>query len=192
MNNSFFALISRMKFIGRWGLMRNSVAENIQEHSHMVAVLAHALAVIRRDVYGRDCDPNLCATVALFHDATEIYTGDMPTPIKYHNPAIRDAYKMVEGVAEAKLLATISPEIRSAYDSLISPTDSSVLELVKAADRLSAYIKCVEELEAGNGDFRLAKQQIYDSIIEQNLPESMYFLQNYGDKFGLTLDELTS
>ena len=149
----FFAYISRMKYIARWSLMRSTVTENIQEHSHMVAVLAHALAVIRRDVLGRPCDPNACAAAALFHDSSEIFTGDLPTPIKYYNPAIRDAYHQVEAMASARLLEMLPAEMKPAYTPLLREEDPETHLLVKAADKLSAYIKCLEELTAGNRDF---------------------------------------
>ena len=191
MKHSFFALISRMRFIGRWGLMRNSSSENIQEHSHMVACLAHALAVIRRDVYGIPCDANLCAAAALYHDATEIFTGDLPTPIKYHDDTIRDAYKAVESAAENQLLRALPEALRPSYAQLISTENEDVKQIVKAADKLSAYIKCVEECAAGNNDFKLALQQTKAALMEQALPEVDYFLENFGDGFGLTLDELT-
>ena len=135
---NFFAYISRMKYITRWALMRNSVTENIQEHSHMAAVLAHALGTIRRDVLGGDCDPDRCAAAALFHDATELFTGDMPTPVKYFNPAIREAYRQVEDMAAGKLLDTLPPELRDAYEPLLREEDPEIRRLVKAADKLSA------------------------------------------------------
>ena len=151
--HKFFAYISRMKYITRWSLMRNSVTENIQEHSHMVAVLAHALGVIRRDVFHRPCDPDACAAAALFHDASEIFTGDLPTPIKYHSPAIRDAYRQVEAEATEKLLSMLPEELRPAYGPILREEDGEVRRIVKAADKLSAYIKCLEEVEAGNNEF---------------------------------------
>jgi 5'-deoxynucleotidase len=191
MKHSFFALISRMRFIGRWGLMRNVASENIQEHSHMVACLAHALGVIRRDVYGLPCDATLCAAAALYHDATEIFTGDMPTPIKYHDPAIRDAYKRVESAAESQLMAALPERMRPAYLELLAPEDEYVRKIVKAADKLAAYIKCLEECAAGNHDFALALEQTRAALMEYGLPEVDYFLDRFGDAFGLTLDELT-
>ena len=187
----FFAYISRMKYITRWSLMRNSLSENIQEHSHMAAVLAHALAVIRRDVLGADCDPNACAAAALFHDATEIFTGDLPTPIKYYNPAIRDAYKQVEAVAADRLLDMLPGEMRPAYAPLLREEDQEVRVIVKAADKLSAYIKCLEELEAGNNEFARAAQETLAALEAMDLPEVRYFLRHFADGFGLTLDELT-
>jgi 5'-deoxynucleotidase len=141
MQYRFFALISRMRFIGRWGLMRNSYEENVQEHSHMVAVLAHGLAVIQRDVLHEPADPDRCASAALFHDASEILTGDLPTPIKYDNPEIRRAYKAIEAVSCEKLLAFLPSELRPAYRPLLMEQDPDVARIVKAADKLSAYIK---------------------------------------------------
>jgi len=187
---NFFAYISRMKYIDRWSLMRNSVTENIQEHSHMVAVLAHALAVIRRDVMGKPCDPNACAAAALFHDATEIFTGDLPTPIKYYNPAIREAYHHVEEVAAGKLLSMLPEEMKPAYGPLVRDEDEEIRPIVKAADKLAAYIKCLEELEAGNGEFGNAAQETLASLQRMGMPEVAWFLEHFGESFGLTLDEL--
>ncbi len=186
----FFAYISRMKFINRWSLMRNSVPENIQEHSHMAAVLAHALGVIRRDVFHRDCDPNACAAAALFHDATEIFTGDLPTPIKYYSGAIRDAYRQVEDVAAEKLLDMLPRELRGAYEPLLREEDREVLALVKAADKLAAYIKCLEELRGGNGEFRDAARETREALRAMGLEEADWFLERFEEAFGLTLDAL--
>ena len=186
----FFAYLSRMKYIARWSLMRNSVPENIQEHSHMVAVLAHALAVIRRDVYGKPCDPNACAAAALFHDASEILTGDLPTPIKYFNPSIREAYHQVEAIAADKLLDMLPSELAPAYRPLLREEDEDVKVIVKAADKLAAYIKCMEEKAAGNREFADAEKQTLKSLNEMGLPEADYFLRHFGASFGLTLDGL--
>ena len=188
---SFFALISRMKNITRWSLMRNNTLENIQEHSHIVAVIAHALAVIRRDVFGREADPGLAASIALFHDSSEIFTGDMPTPIKYYDAEIMEAYKKVESVASRKLLSALPSEMRPAYKKILSAgSDDEMLILVKAADRLAAYIKCIEELKTGNLDFRLAAEQSKEKLTLMNLPEVDYFMENFIPAFELTLDEL--
>ena len=191
MQLSFFALISRMKYITRWSLMRNNAVENVQEHSHMVAVIAHALAVIRRDVLGLSADPGMTAAAALYHDASEILTGDLPTPIKYFDPEIMTAYKRVEALASRKLLAALPEQMRPAYAPLLSPADSSdILMLVKAADRLAAYVKCIEEMKAGNTEFRLATAQSRKKLEALDMPEVDYFMKNFIPAFELTLDEL--
>ena len=189
---SFFAYLSRMRYISRWGLMRNTFQENVQEHSHMVAVLAHALAVIRRDVLGKQADPGLAAAAALYHDAPEILTGDLPTPIKYYSPDIRDAYKQVEKVSADKLAAMLPEELRPAFAPLLREDyDPDTRALVKAADKLSAYIKCVEELKAGNAEFRQAAEQTLEALKGYGLPEVDYFMERFLPAFGLTLDELS-
>lgn len=191
MSDNFFAYISRMRYIGRWSLMRNSMPENIQEHSHMVAVLAHALGVIRRDVLGEECDPNECAAVALFHDCSEILTGDLPTPIKYHSAEISSAYKQVEELACDKLLETLPDELRGAYEPLLAgETQQRLHDIVKAADKLSAYIKCIEERKAGNNECLSAEKQIRGLLDESPLPELRYFMEHFIPAFELTLDEL--
>ncbi|MCI8971277.1 MAG: 5'-deoxynucleotidase [Oscillibacter sp.] len=190
MKSHFFAYISRMRFIQRWALMRNTAPENVQEHSHQAAVLAHALAVIRREKFGGTVDPGLVAAAALYHDASEILTGDMPTPIKYGNPAIQAAYQDVEAVAERKLLAMLPEELREAYAPVLTEVDPEVARLVKAADKLSAYIKCVEELKAGNAEFREAAAQTRRALEGYGLPEVDCFLETFMDSFSLTLDEL--
>ena len=188
----FFAYLSRMRYISRWGLMRNTFQENIQEHSHMVAVLAHTLAVIRRDVLGKPADPGLAAAAALYHDAPEILTGDLPTPIKYYSPDIRDAYKRVEEVSADKLAAMLPEELRGAFAPLLREDyDPDTRALVKAADKLSAYIKCVEELKAGNAEFRQAAEQTLEALKGYGLPEVDYFMEHFLPAFGLTLDELS-
>lgn len=190
MRSHFFAYISRMRFIQRWALMRNTAPENVQEHSHQTAVLAHALAVIRNEKFGGGVDPGLVAAAALYHDASEILTGDMPTPIKYGNPAIQNAYKEVESVAEGKLLAMLPEELRSAYVPVLTEVDPEVQRLVKAADKLSAHIKCLEELKAGNTEFREAAGQTRKVLEGYEMPEVAYFLETFLDSFCLTLDEL--
>ena len=190
MKSHFFAYISRMRFIQRWALMRNTAQENVQEHSHQVAVLAHALAVIRNEKFGGTVNPGEIAVAALYHDASEILTGDMPTPIKYHNPDIRRAYKEVEAVAEKKLLDLLPVELQSVYEPILTGCSGETEILVKAADKLSAYIKCVEELKAGNHEFREAAAQTRRALEEYDLPEVRYFLDTFMDSFSLTLDEL--
>ena len=190
MKSHFFAYLSRMRFIQRWALMRNTAPENVQEHSHQAAVLAHALAVIRNEKFGGTADPGAVAAAALYHDASEILTGDMPTPIKYGTPAIQHAYKEVEAVAERKLLAMLPWELREAYAPVLTEVDPEVERLVKAADKLSAYIKCVEELKAGNAEFREAAAQTRRALEGYGLPEVDCFLETFMDSFSLTLDEL--
>lgn len=190
MKHYFFAYIFRMRFIARWALMRNSFPENVQEHSHQVAVLAHALAVIRRDVMGKPADPNACAAAALFHDASEILTGDLPTPVKYNNPAIRDAYKAIEAVAQDKLLQGLPKELQTAYTPLLHEDDPEICRIVKAADKLSAYLKCQEELHAGNQEFEQAALEIMATLQSYQMPEVSWFLEKFGNTFGVTLDEL--
>lgn len=190
MSTHFFAYISRMKHIDRWALMRNSTKENVQEHSHMVAVIAHALAVIRRDMFGGIIDPGEAAVAALYHDAPEILTGDLPTPVKYFNPDIRDAYKKVESVSAEKLLSMLPEQLRPAYAPYLREEPGEIHDLVKAADKLSAYIKCVEELKAGNLEFKKAAEQTLETLKTSPLPETAYFMEHFLPAFELTLDEL--
>lgn len=190
MEHSFFAYISRMRYIARWGLMRNTVQENIQEHSHMVAVFAHALAVIRRDLFGGTADPGRVAVAALYHDASEIFTGDLPTPVKYQNPDILEAYRKVEDLAANRLLAMLPPSLAASYAPVLKEEDPEVLALVKAADKLSAYVKCLEELKAGNMEFKSAAEQIKNALESLHSPELEYFMTQLLPAFSLTLDEL--
>ncbi|MEG1594532.1 MAG: 5'-deoxynucleotidase [Oscillibacter sp.] len=190
MKSHFFAYISRMRFISRWALMRNTAPENVQEHSHQVAVLAHALAVIRNELFGGMVDAGAVAAAALYHDASEILTGDLPTPIKYFNPVIKSAYKDIESVANDKLLHLLPPELQGVYGPILGESDPEIALLVKAADKLSAYIKCVEELKAGNAEFREAAAQTRKALEAFGLPETAYFLETFMPSFSLTLDEL--
>ena len=190
MDNGFFAMISRMKYIDRWALMRNEHRENLTEHSFEVAVIAHALAEIGRKRFGKQLNGEKAALLGLFHDAAETLTGDMPTPIKYYAPEIRDAYKKVEAVACGRLLAMLPDELRPDYDDVLDCADGEVLELVKAADKLSAYIKCVEELKAGNAEFRRAAEQTRAALDAMHLPELDYFMEHCAESFSMTLDEL--
>lgn len=191
MANEFYALMGRMRYITRWGLMRNTFSENISEHSHQVAVLAHALALIRRDILHLPTpDPDRCAVAALYHDASEILTGDLPTPIKYYNPGIKDAYKQVERIAGNRLLDMLPQELRASYEHLVLEDDPEVTPLVKAADKLSAHIKCLEEQKAGNTEFDSAAKQTWDAMKAMDRPELDWFLDNCLAAFTLNLDQL--
>ena len=191
MSYHFFAYLSRMNCIDRWGLMRNTRIENIQEHSHMVAVLAHALAVIGREKFGSQVDPGEAAVAGLYHDASEILTGDLPTPVKYDNPAIKDAYKAVERVAAEKLLSMLPEELTPAFEPYVKEElEPGLLAIVKAADKLAAHIKCLEELRAGNSEFKLAARQTRAALDAMELPELDYFMKYFLPAFELTLDEL--
>ena len=191
MDCHFYALMARMRYIQRWALMRNTEPENVQEHSHMVAVLAHALVLIQNRYYGGTLDPGQAVLLALYHDATEILTGDLPTPIKYYNPDIRDAYREVEQFSAHKLLHMLPEALRPSFDPLLREDyDPGLRTLVKAADKLSAHIKCVEELKAGNAEFKQAAEQTLEALRGYGLPELDYFLEHFLPAFGLTLDEL--
>ena len=191
MANEFYALLSRMRYITRWGLMRNTFSENIQEHSHQVAVLAHALALIRREILGLEGpDPDRCATAALYHDASEILTGDLPTPIKYHDPQIRAAYKRVERLYGERLLEMLPEALRRHYAPFVLEDDPELEPIVKGADKLSAYIKCIEEQKTGNSEFDAAAQQTLSAIHALERPELEWFVQECLPAFCLSLDEL--
>lgn len=185
----FFALLSRMKHIRRWGLMRNTVRENIQEHSLQVAMIAHGLAEIRNEIFGGKTDPYYVATVAMYHDASEILTGDLPTPIKYYNVELSAAYKDIEKRAEGQILKTLPEQLRSRYEKVFD-VDAETEQLVKAADKLSAYLKCIEELQMGNSEFSKAKESIEEALHAMKLPEVDYFLTHFLKGFTLTVDEL--
>lgn len=190
MSHSFFAYMFRMRYIARWALMRNTRTENVEEHSYEVAVLAHALAVIGRDVFHKDLDPDKTATAALFHDAPEIITGDMPTPIKYFNPELKSAYGQVEAVAQDKLLSMLPPELTAAYEPLVRETDPEVRRYVKAADKLAAWLKCQEELKAGNAEFKRAADETLTTLRAMGMEEVDWFMEQLGGAFQLTLDDL--
>ena len=190
MSHSFFAYIFRMRYIARWALMRNTRTENVEEHSYEVAVLAHALSVIGRDVFQKDLDPDKTAAAASFHDAPEIITGDLPTPIKYFNPGIKTAYQQVEAVAQDKLLSMLPPELVDAYEPLVREADPEVRRYVKAADKLAAWLKCQEELKAGNAEFRRAADETLTTLRAMGMEEVDWFLDRLGGAFQLTLDDL--
>ena len=191
MANEFFALMGRMRYITRWGLMRNRFSENLTEHSYMTAVLAHALALIRRDILKLEGpDPDRCAVAALYHDASEILTGDLPTPVKYYNPDIKKAYKQVERIAGNRVLDMLPQELRSSYENDVLEEDQITKPIVKAADKLSAHIKCLEEQRAGNMEFDYAAKQTWDSMKAMNRPELEWFLENCLAAFTMNLDQL--
>ena len=191
MKHYFFAYVSRMRYITRWALMRNNFPENVQEHSHEVAVLAHLLATIRRDVFHGAIDPDACAVAGLFHDASEILTGDLPTPIKYHDANIRAAYKQVEQQACYRLINMIPVELRGSLSPVIlmEVGDDGAL-LIKAADKLAALIKCIEERKAGNLEFSSAEVQTRRALQELHLPEADWFMERLLPAFECNLDEL--
>lgn len=182
-------MLSRMKNIYRWGLMRNTRNENLSEHSLEVAYIAHALAVIRNRRFGGNVDPFFIATAAMFHDTSEIITGDLPTPIKYYNREIRDVYKQIEATADDKLISLLPEDLRSDFTPLFA-LDGETSRIIKAADKLSALIKCIEELNMGNREFSQAKESTLSAIKELNLPEAQVFLDEFMGSFSLTLDEL--
>ncbi|MCU0586805.1 MAG: 5'-deoxynucleotidase [Syntrophobacteraceae bacterium] len=188
----FFAYLSRMKFIKRWGLMYNTHPENIQEHSLRVALIAHTLAVTRNRLFGGRVNPERAATLALYHDATEVLTGDLPAPIKYFNPEISRASRNLEASAARRLVEMLPRELRDEYEPLFFDAggDGGHREIVKAADKLCAYMKCLEELGAGNREFSQAEKALRESVEAIDLPEVRYFLDTFIPSFRLTLDEL--
>ncbi len=188
----FFAYLARMKHIKRWGLMRNTQEENIQEHSLQTAMIAHALALIRNRLYGGNVDAQKIMAFAVYHEAGEVITGDLATPIKYFNPEINKAYKAIEALAVDKLLGMLPEELQGDYTGLLELQSANQEEhaIVKAADKICAYLKCVEELKAGNGEFKKAKAAIEKDLKNSPLKEVQYFMKEFAASFGLTLDEL--
>lgn len=198
MQHHFFAMISRMRYINRWGLMRNTFPENIMEHSLQVAMVAHALAIIRNRYYAENrppVRPEQVAVLAIYHDASEILTGDLPTPVKYNNPQIQNAYRSVESMATERLLSLLPADLVDEYRQALAPDRSSAeneeaMRLVKMADRICAYLKCIEEEKAGNNEFKLAGQAILARIEASAQPEVRHFMRDFVPSFSLTLDEL--
>ena len=192
MTSSFFAIVSRMKYIDRWALMRNSRKENISEHSHEVAVLAHALAVIGNKRLAKGLNAERAALLGLYHDTTEIITGDLPTPIKYKDESLQKAYKHIEDQAAHSLLERLPEDLREEYESLFlpRPEDSYLLQLVKAADKLSALIKCIEEGKTGNKEFLQAKESTYQKLKDMHLPELDLFMEEFLAPYHYSLDEM--
>lgn len=191
MGYSFFAMLSRMKYIDRWALMRNTESENLDSHSKEVAVIAHALAVIGNVRFNKNYNADRAAVLGLYHDAQEIITGDLPTPVKYHNEKILDAYKEIEASATERLVSMLPDDLKAEFMSaLTGESDKDLLPLVKAADKLSALIKCIEERKAGNMEFKEAERSTRERIAELNLEEANVFLNEFIGAFELTLDQL--
>ena len=190
MSYAFFAYLSRLKLISRWSLMRNTQPENDAEHSLQVAMIAHAIAVIGRSRYGRDVDPEHVLSLAVYHDATEVMTGDLPTPVKYHNDELRGAYRRLEDVSADRLLSMLPDDLQPAFSPYLKQAPGYEHDVVKAADRISAYIKCLEEKRAGNREFDYAAENVRKSIDAMNLPEVKDFLNDFLPAFEMTLDEL--
>ena len=196
MTSTFFAAVSRMKYIERWALMRSARPENLSEHSLEVAMIAHGLCTIGNVRYGRHLNAERAALIGLYHDAAEIITGDMPTPVKYYNDDIRTAYKQIEGIAENRLLSRLPEDLRPAYEILFTPDgteeDAYMRRLVKAADKLSALIKCIEEERSGNTEFRTAAESTKKALMEMagEYPEVKDFMEEFLPAYGSTLDEL--
>lgn len=191
-DSSFFAMLSRMKYINRWALMRNSYPENISEHSLEVGMIAHVLALISNKKYGNNLNAERAALIGMYHDCTEIITGDMPTPIKYYNKDTVEAYKYVEEQAAKDLLSMLPDYLQDEYESILFPKEGEeyLWKLVKAADRLSAYVKCIEEEKAGNREFASAKSAVYVKLKEMDIPEVRDFIRDFVEAYKKTLDEL--
>lgn len=192
-NYNFFAMVNRMKYIDRWALMPNTQKENIAEHSHSVAVIAHALALIGKREFGKDYDENRVAVLALFHDTTEVITGDMPTPVKYYNDEIKSVYKKIESVAGQRLLSMLPDEYKADYEPMFEhiEEDRELWLLVKAADKISALIKCIEENRMGNREFDIALKAQEQKIADIDIPEVKFFSEHFLKSYYLTLDEHT-
>lgn len=189
--SNFFAMLSRMKYINRWGLMNNTRTENISEHSIQTAIIAHALCVIHNKRFGGNIDADKIAVAAMFHDVSEIITGDMPTPVKYYNPEIVEAYKKVESIAVEKLLSMLPEDLRNEYSPVLNfeRENKELYKYIKAADKISALIKCTEEQMSGSREFDKAKKTLESDIKNMNLPEAEVFLEEFMPSFSLTLDE---
>lgn len=189
--NHFYAMLSRMRYINRWGLMRNTLHENISEHSLDVSIIAHALAAISNTYFGGSVNAERAALLAIFHDCTEILTGDMPTPVKYYETKLREAYRAVEAAAGERLLKGLPEEMREIYRPMLLETkeEEEIWRFVKAADKISALMKCVEERKMGNDDFKQAEYATRKAIEEMKIPEADYFIRTFFPSFELTLDE---
>jgi len=207
MDSHFFAYMYRLRYIERWSLMRNTTPESVAEHSYHVALLAHMLCEIGNRVFGRSLDADRAAAMALFHDATEVFTGDIPTPVKHHNPKMLASFREIESMAAERLLGMVPDELRGAYEPLLGrkprsaaeggpptpmqDTDDGLVRMLKAADLLDAYLKCLSELSSGNREFAVAKGQIEETLARLAMPEVQWFLEHMAPSFGKTLDELS-
>lgn len=194
-SSHFFAMLSRMKYINRWGLMNNTKNENISEHSLQVAMFAHILVLIHNKNFNDNLNPERAALLGIYHDSSEIITGDMPTPVKYYNPQIIESYKQVEKMAEQKLVSMLPKEFKEEFSAILThenEADQELYKYVKAGDKLSALVKCIEEIRMGNDEFKQAKSSIEESITKMNIPEVDVFIEKFLPSFTLTLDELNS
>jgi len=193
MAQHFLAFLYRLQHIERWSLMRNTNSENVAEHSFHVSLIAHSLGVIAREIFGRNVSPEQLATYALFHDATEVFTGDIPTPVKHQNPRILANFREIEAMAAERLLANVPEPLRECYEPLLNrqPSDPEVGKLLKAADLLDAYLKCISETSAGNREFVTARKQIEEKLERLGLPEVEWFLSQLAPGFERTIDELS-
>ena len=192
MPHHFFAYMNRMKYIRRWGLMRNTQAENDMEHAFQTAMIAHAIALLGNARYRRDYDAEHIMALAMYHDASEVITGDLPTPVKHNNPVIRDEYHRLEAIADQRLLRMLPEDIRPTYETLIGTEEKGVeWRIVKAADKISAYIKCMEERQSGSHEFEAAEAQQLAALHEMHCPEAEYFIEHMLPCFAQNLDELT-
>lgn len=193
MANHFLAYLYRLQHIERWSLMRNTTSENVAEHTYHVALIAHALCTISREMFGRNVNPDEAVTYALFHDAAEVFTGDIPTPVKHHNPHILANFREIEAMAADRLLATVPPELRDVYRPLLKrkPADPELEKILKAADLLDAYLKCVSEMSAGNREFATARRQSEAKLRKLEMPEVEWFLHHLAPGFERTIDELS-
>ncbi|MEY4480804.1 MAG: hypothetical protein RLZZ267_1482 [Bacillota bacterium] len=195
MNSHFFAYLFRLRYIDRWSLMRNVSRENVAEHSFHVSVLTHALCTIGNEVYGKSLPTEKIVTAALFHDATEVITGDIPTPVKHHNPTMLNNFREIEQLAANKLISMVPDELKDAYAPMFA-ADSDYLsnshqKYIKAADKLDAYLKCASEVSAGNREFSVAKSQLWDILMKSEMEEVHYFLEHFAPSFDKTIDEIS-
>jgi 5'-deoxynucleotidase len=193
MTNHFLAYLYRLQYIERWSLMKSTTPENVAEHSYHVALIAHALGTIAREIFNRDVNPDEAVTYALFHDATEVFTGDIPTPVKHHNPRILANFREIEALAAERLLATVPDELKETYRPLLDrkPVNADLEQILKAADLLDAYLKCISEMSAGNREFATARRQSEEKLRKMDMPEVEWFLQHLAPSFERTIDELS-